>query len=112
MNSTISHIAMASLLLLAGCASPPAQLPSQDALGESKATAVEVCKPSGERAYLMRLVCADGTRPTFARQGSVGMRTESFQDLPKEQQDVVFNAMVSGRALKPGEIDSGLVLGA
>jgi hypothetical protein len=60
---------------------------------------------------LMRLVCADGTRPTFARQGSVGMRTESFQDLPKEQQDALFQAMVSGRALKPGEKDYHVIDG-
>jgi hypothetical protein len=111
MNSMTSHIAKACLLLLAGCASSPAQLPPQEALGESKATAVEVCKPSGERAYLARLVCADGTRPTFVRQGSFGMRTAHFEDLPKEQQDELFKTMLSGRALKPGEKDYHVIDG-
>lgn len=45
------------------------------ALGESKASAIEVCMPQGQRAYLSRLRCTDGQAPAFERVGSVGPRT-------------------------------------
>ena len=45
-------------------------------LGRTKASAIEVCAPAGERAYLRCLVCADGTTLSFERSGSVGPRTE------------------------------------
>lgn len=46
-------------------------------LGRTKADAIEVCLPDGERAYLRCLVCADGTSPRFHRTGSVGSRNET-----------------------------------
>jgi hypothetical protein len=44
--------------------------------GETKQTAIEVCKPSGQREYLARLMCSGGETPTFSRLGSYGMRDE------------------------------------
>lgn len=44
--------------------------------GETKQTAIEVCKPSGQREYLSRLMCSGGETPTFGRLGSFGMRDE------------------------------------
>lgn len=41
-------------------------------LGSSK-NPVRTDSPSGERAYLRRLRCADGTPPSFERQGSSGI---------------------------------------
>ena len=45
-------------------------------LGLTKAEAIEVCGPKGERAYLTRLRCPDGKRSAFERRGSVGFRNE------------------------------------
>jgi hypothetical protein len=100
-------------LSLAGCASPnqPADPKPTAGLGETKATAIEVCKPMGQRAYLSRLVCADGTRPTFTRIGSFGSRTKEPENMSKEQSSAVLDAMLTGRALKPGEIDLHIVDG-
>ena len=63
-----------TIVLLAACASTP----SVDAPrpGDSKRTALEVCRPAGERAYLSRLVCADGTTPTVRRVANVGWRND------------------------------------
>lgn len=64
------------------------------------ATAVEVCKPEGERKYLRRLRCPDGTAPTFRRDGSGGTRTA-----PKSEADekVAFDQMFG--PVKPGDPD-------
>src|SRR5690606_22705589 len=40
--------------------------------GSARLTAVEVCMPEGERAYLERLRCPDGVAPAHRRAGSVG----------------------------------------
>lgn len=44
-------------------------------LGRSNAEAIEVCKPSGQTAYLSRLRCSDGTAPPYQRVGHAGYRT-------------------------------------
>ncbi|MET0370426.1 MAG: hypothetical protein ABW039_03510 [Sphingobium sp.] len=41
-------------------------------LGSDK-NPVRVSSPAGERAYLSRLICADGRHPGFERGGSTGM---------------------------------------
>ena len=77
-----AYLLAAATAMLAGCAgappapstAPPPQA-SVSTLGESKAAAVEVCMPRGQREYLSRLRCADGQAPTFQRAGSVGPRT-------------------------------------
>lgn len=71
---TILAGTMCSLLI--GCASAP----QHAALGETRQTAIEVCKPGGQREYLSRLVCSGGDTPTFKRLGSVGMRDELPDD--------------------------------
>jgi hypothetical protein len=45
---------------------------SAHALG-SERNPVRASMPSGQRAYLARLRCADGSKPDFARQGSFGV---------------------------------------
>jgi hypothetical protein len=44
--------------------------------GLAKLTAIEVCRPDGEYAYLDRLRCADGRPALYERLGSVGFRNE------------------------------------
>lgn len=112
---TSSHVLLncSLVLLLAGCASTPSglQAPASAGLGETKATAIEVCKPAGERAYLGLLACADGTRPSFKRIGSFGSRLDYPKNLTKEQEAEITLALLSGRALKPGEPDYHIVDG-
>ena len=105
--------ALLAAVSLAGCASSTqvADPKTTAGLGDSKATAIEVCRPMGQRAYLSRLVCADGTRPTFNRIGSFGSRMPEPKNMSKEQSSAVLEAMLSGRALKPGEIDLHIVDG-
>lgn len=54
----------------------PANAQQPAAPGETKQTAIEVCKPGGQRDYLSRLVCPGGATPAFSRLGSFGMRDE------------------------------------
>jgi hypothetical protein len=77
----------ALLLLLSACAgkTPPAQTAaktstpasattSTDDFGLKRETAINVCSPKGEKAYLQKLVCADNSKPIFERRGNVGNR--------------------------------------
>ena len=71
------------VLLFAACSTAPtAPTPPQPAapaaasIGSTRETAVEVCKPPGEREYLERLRCPDGSTPESQRLGSYGSRTE------------------------------------
>lgn len=72
----------------------------------SIATAVEVCRPQGQRAYLRRLRCPDGSTPTFSRGGSGQSRT-----LPKtpEEEKLVAEQMFRQGPLKPGEPDYHII---
>jgi hypothetical protein len=60
------------LLALLGCAHA-AKGPPGYAL--SKGQAAKVCLPPGERAWLGKLLCEDGSRPRLTRLGNVGSRT-------------------------------------
>jgi len=96
---------MLVLLRLAGCASAPP--PSSAATyGTSLPSAVEVCKPEGERQYLQRLRCANGAAPTFSRQGSGPSRTpaKSAEDARR-----AFESMYSDKPPVPGEPDYHVV---
>lgn len=95
----------AMALLVAACATPPAA----PALGQSKATAIEVCGPPGQRAYLNQLVCPSGERPTYQRVGSVGPRTALPRARSEEEAAVRFKRAFSSRALQPGEPDEHVV---
>ncbi len=99
--------------LLAACASTPPRDPSTPIAGwgESKASAIEVCKPEGQRAYLDQLVCSDGSSPAYRRVGSFGSRNEVPKNLTKEQEADLLQALFTGRALRPGEKDHHIVDG-
>jgi hypothetical protein len=75
--------------------------------GESQGTAIEVCHPDGERAYLARLVCPNGAPATFDRLGTYGPRNELPSDKPLSEQ------VASARRdpLEPGEVDYHVVDG-
>jgi hypothetical protein len=93
--------------LLTGCQSttpaPAAATPST-AYGTSMATAVEVCKPPGERAYLARLRCADGNPPTFSRRGSGPSR--STPKSPADEQKMLDQMYAE---IAPGDPDFHIV---
>jgi hypothetical protein len=98
--------------LLAGCGTggsrgrgplpATAPVPSQSNIGLSRETAIEVCEPAGEQAYLARMRCSDGTVPSYQRSGSVGSRntydTKAKEELARQQ-------MLEGRPVAPGESD-------
>lgn len=74
--------------------------------GLTKETSVEVCQPAGERAYLSRLRCSDGTAPEFSRDGSIGPR----HDLPgKDREQPDFEARMGLRPLRAGEVDYHMI---
>ena len=66
---------------------PSAATPATTTLGASKATAVEVCMPRGQRDYLARLRCSNGEAPSFDRAGSTGMRTPLPEPLAGESKE-------------------------
>ena len=74
----------------------------QTALGIVKESAIEVCGPKGERAYLDHVTCSDGSMVKYERTGSVGFRNE-----PKSKQDekAVQAQMLGGKPIKPGQKD-------
>lgn len=75
----------------------PSQTSAQDddPYGLSKAQAIEVCYPQGQREYLARLVCPGGAHPTFERAGSVGPRTPLPDDMSNEQIEALLAEMRS-----------------
>lgn len=77
--------------------------------GESKASAIEVCKPEGGQAYLSRLVCPTGESPTFKRAGNGGSRSERLESLPPSEAKIALEKMLKYEALKPGEVDYHVV---
>lgn len=93
-------------------AAPPTQTPVQDddAYGMSKAHAIEVCYPQGQREYLARLVCPGGAHPTFERAGSVGPRTPLPDDMSDAQIEALLAEMRSpGKASGSGGPDLHVV---
>lgn len=91
------------LLLLAACASTPDSRPSPAAapaadFGLTRQTAIDVCQPTGQRAYLARLTCPNGRRPSFERIGSVGARQPIPDDMSEGELDRQLDDMVSGHA--------------
>ena len=95
------------------CAEPPRNPPEAPAgfVGESKQSAIEVCNPAGERAYLSRLVCSGGESPTYKRMGSFGGRNEFPKNLSAEQTSVLVQRVISGAPLQPGEPDYHVIDG-
>ncbi len=118
-RAAVAAALLAGGSLLTACVSQaPQSVPSAPAtpaapsgLGRTKATAIEVCRPQGERAYLSQLECAGGERPKYRRVGSFGPRTP----VPPARSDADVTAQLkralSARALRPGEPDIHIVDG-
>lgn len=104
---------LAGALLLAATIAPmPTTSQPKDALGESKASAIEVCRPEGQRAYLSRLVCGDGASPHYRRVGSFGNRTElpnNANTLSKEEQNALLDSILGRTPRQAGEPDYHIV---
>ena len=69
----------------------PALVQDDDGYGMSKAQAIEVCYPQGQREYLARLVCPGGAHPSFERSGSAGPR----MPLPDDMSDAQIEALLA-----------------
>lgn len=69
-------------------------------LGSTRETAIEVCQPRGERAYLARLRCPDGKPAVFERTGNVGMRTA----MTKPEHEEMVRQQIGG-GVPPGQPD-------
>lgn len=76
-HRTMLSAALACALASATAAEPPSP-------GDTKQTAIEVCKPAGQQEYLKRLVCPNGEAPSYRRAGSFGMRDELPPDASGE----------------------------
>lgn len=87
----------------------PAVIP--ESFGESKQTAIEVCTPAGQRAYLSRLVCPDGAAARYNRVGSFGNRNEIPGNLAPEQQKEMLERLRRSTPLQPGQPDYHVVDG-
>jgi hypothetical protein len=87
----------------------PAVAPTSDGYGLSKAEAIEVCDPVGQRQYLARLLCPDSRHPEFARTGNVGPRQDIPEGASEEMLDAMMADMFKPRKLEPGEPDHHIV---
>ena len=87
---------------------PASAQPKQSGLGMVKESAIEVCGPKGERAYLDHLTCSDGSAVKYERTGSVGFRND-----PKSKQDekAVQAQMLGAKPIKSGQKDFHMVDG-
>lgn len=94
------------VLVLSACASAPSSTPAPDTPGSTKESAIEVCRPAGQRAYLSQLRCPDGNAPAFHRVGSVGERNPTPKGSPELDLMSIMNA---NRRLQPGEVDVHIV---
>src|SRR5438105_3916554 len=82
---------------LAACAQAGPRAPP--GYGLTRAGAVEVCLPPGERAFLKALRCPDGTAAETKLLGSAGARS------PVADPERALLQMDPGRPLAPGEPD-------
>jgi len=107
---------LSALVVLASCAAPgptPTEAPEDPDYGFTKAKAIEVCSPNGQREYLLSLACPSGEAPRFRRIGSLGPRV----DPPPEstgrslEQQVAEALRRTTAPLKPGEPDYHIVDG-
>jgi hypothetical protein len=100
--------AVGCLWVIANSMNAISAAPSND-FGTSKSNPVEVCRASGEVQYLEELLCPDGRKATYTRNGSVGQRNPS-SGANFELGGSVQAAMERlYRPLKSGEIDSHMI---
>ena len=87
--------------------------PQREPLGATKASAIEVCNPSGQRAYLSRLRCKDGATPKFGRAGSYGHRNPPPPKPPARDggEDDCGELCETFGPVKPGGVDQHMVDG-
>lgn len=107
-------IVLFGLVVLGACATRPSAVrerPSAEALGLKPETAIEVCDPAGQQAYLSRLACPNGGRPEFVREGSFGERHPVPESMSEEEQMELMTASLERRELSPGEVDYHIVDG-
>ena len=116
----LAAVGASTTLLLVACSTPATGPGAQQAgeagrsqstqpapgLGDTKATAIEVCMPPGQRAYLNRLLCADGSKPSYFRVGNFGPRNE----VPPKLSDEDRTRLMLGK-LQPGDPDLHIVDG-
>jgi hypothetical protein len=84
----------------------PRPTPRASGVGVTRSTALEVCMPAGERAYLGRLRCPGGARATYERKGNVGRRTKARN--AREEKEAAAQIR-ENRAPKPGGRDYHLL---
>ena len=106
---TIIAITPTIAFIVSGCATVATDVPfAMAGPGTSKQQAIEVCYPAGQREYLRRLRCPDGSSPGFARVGNFGSRFEPPPSVPGSKSGDLMNAE---SRLRPGEIDKHIVDG-
>lgn len=92
--------------LMAEAADTTETAPAPAAPGLSRETALEVCEPKGERAYLSRLRCADGSSPSYHRGGSVGFRNPVETEAEDE---IAGRQMLEREPVAPGQLDYHMI---
>lgn len=89
----------------------PGTTDSDTYFGLSEKQSIEVCKPEGEREYLARLVCPDGSHPSFKRIGSMGTRNEFPAHMSKDDRMKIMEDNMQFKELKTGAIDYHVIDG-
>jgi hypothetical protein len=93
--------------------SSAAEPATESGLGLSISSAVEVCRPSGQRAYLERLTCPGGEAPRIGDRRSVGPRNPTSRQHTEPATDVQIQAhirrLLEAKSPGPGETDTHIV---
>jgi hypothetical protein len=92
-----------ALLAVVGCAHAAAVVPVGFAL--SRKQAAEVCLPPGEKAWLGKLLCEDGSHPVITRLGNFGTRNRP--DDPNDPR--ILLEMDAEVRIRPGESDFHII---
>jgi hypothetical protein len=104
-DSALGRMKLLALLSALILLSIPFAQAAEDGSGDSKGSAIEVCMPAGQRAYLARLACPGGQPPSYKRIGSVGPRSP----FPAEASESDKMALIQRVGLKRGEPDYHIV---
>lgn len=94
--------------LAAAVSQPAPAQPAASGWGLEPGQPVEVCKPEGQRAWLQRLQCADGSILSWRRIGNVGPRNPLPEGISVEQVSALIatgHAELEGQPMADGAID-------